>query len=178
MNAVNLTNRMLKTPVAVSNKPLLTPADRIGTGFMAVAMPSAEFLSLGHFLPPQRSTLEPVSGSQLQEVSAMRYQPTAVKPTGPVGRVSGPNNRRTRLSTTQWQKQANLLGGTPPRANTIRELHSWSYDSISSLDRDCQSPDLATNRTDWKRLTATQCSEASFGGSPTRTATRIPTTER
>lgn len=137
MSAKNRMNRVTKT-VLVRNAALRTPADRIGTGFMAaVTLPPAEFLSPGQFPTPQRLAHEPQPGSRQEEVSAMRYQPNAAMLTGPVGRVSGPVVRRSLVAST----------ATEPN----RQTHSWSYCSRTGSGRDCQSPDLGTDRTDCKR---------------------------
>jgi hypothetical protein len=156
MNAMNLMNRMLKT-VTLVNVKLTTPADRIGTGFMAVAMPpAAAFPVSGLSRQPQRSTREPEPGSRQQEVSAvLRYQPNAVEPTGTtrVVCVSGLNSDRNLLASAAWllAKQANRLLGTPPMAgDSIRELHSGSHCSPVTFGRDCQSPDRTATRSDRK----------------------------
>lgn len=150
MSAKNLMNRVTKT-VLVRNAKLQTPADRIGTGFMAaVTLPPADFLSPGQVPMPQRLTREPKPGSRPEEVSAMRYQPNAAMLTGPVGRVSGPVVRRSLVAST----------ATEPN----RQTHSWSHCSRTGSGRDCQSPALATDTTDCKRgtwLTATTAARMS-----------------
>jgi hypothetical protein len=147
MNAVNLMNRVTKTVTSgLANTAKRTAADRVGTGFMAVAMPlpPAEFLSPGQSLS-QRPHHEPQPGSRQEEVSAMRYPLIAVA----VGRVSGPVVRRTLFA--QWAKQANQLSGTPPMAGTNRQIHSWPHCSRTRIGSDCQSPDRRADRTDRKR---------------------------
>ncbi len=138
MTAKNLMNRVTKT-VLVGNATLQTPANRIGTGFVAgpMTLPPMEFLSRGHVSMLQRSTAEPEPGSRQEEVSAMRYQPTAAIPTDPVARVSGPVVRRTRFA--HKAEPAN------------RQTHSWSQCPRTRLGSDCQSPDRGTDTTDRKR---------------------------
>ena len=140
MNAKNLMNRVTKTVMVSRANAKLIAADRVGTGFMAVAMPLplAEFLSPGQSLS-QRLVHEPQPGSRQEEVSAMRYQLNAVKPTGLVGRLSGPVVRRSLFAL--------------PATRQTRQIHSWSHCSRANLGRDCQSPDFATDRTDRKRGT-------------------------
>lgn len=148
MNAMNLMNHVTKTvTVGLANTAKLTAADRVGTGFMAVAMPlpPAEFLSPGQFSLSQRPHHEPHPGSRQEEVSAMRYPLNAVA----VGRVSGPVGRRTLF--TLWAKQANQLSGNPPMTGAIRQTHSWPHCSRTRLGSDCQSPDRRADRTDRKR---------------------------
>ncbi|QEL20253.1 hypothetical protein PX52LOC_07345 [Limnoglobus roseus] len=138
MTVKNLMNRVTKT-VTVGNAKLQTPADRVGTGFMAVALtlPPAEFLSPGQFSMSQRQAHEPEPGSRQEEVSAMRYQPNAAIPTGVVGRFSGPVVRR------------NLLALRAEQAN--RQTHSRSHCPRTRPGSDCQSPARATDTTDRKR---------------------------
>lgn len=138
MRAKNRTNRVTKT-VTVGNVKLQTPADRIGTGFVAgVASLPAEFLSPGQFPLSQLPAREPEPGSRPQEVSAMRYQPhAAITVLGSAGRASGPVVRRTPLAL--------MADG----AN--RPAHSWSHCPRTRPGSDCQSPDRVTDTTDRKR---------------------------
>ena len=138
MIAKNRMNRVTKT-VTVGNAKLPTPANRVGTGFMAAAvtLPPAEFLSPGQFSTSQRLVHEPHPGSRQEEVSAMRYQPNAAIPTGLVGRFSGPVVRRNLFSLNA--RQAN------------RQTHSWPQCPRTRIGSDCQSPDRATDTTGRKR---------------------------
>ena len=149
MYAKNPINRVTKTARIATAKRVA--ANRAGNRFMAVAMslPTAEFLSPGHS-PSQRLAHEPKPGSRQEEDTAMRYQPNAAIPTGPVGRFSGPAVRR--LAT--------------------RPIPSWSHGSRTWLGCDCQSPDLATNPTDRKRDSWQLATTATRMSRPTATAAK------
>lgn len=148
MYAKNPIHRVTKT-VRIATAKRAT-ANRVGHRFVAVDMPlpPAEFLSPGQSLS-QRPAHGPNPGSRQEEDTAMRYQPNAAIPTGPVGRLTGSAERRF----------------------ATRPTHSWSHGSRTWLGCDCQSPDLATNPTDrkrdsWLATTATRMSR------PTATAAK------
>lgn len=131
MAATTLKCLVLKTATVGSAK-LPTPADRIGAGATAV-MPPANFLSQGQFFMPRLPNPNRV-GSR-DRVAAMRYEPTAVVPTGPVGSVSGTSACR-RSAAPHAAKHATWAG------------HPWSPSALPRLGCDCQSPDRTDDRKD------------------------------
>ncbi len=132
---------VLKT-VLVGNK-LPTPADRIGSGFVAdIGHYPTTFLSLGQF--PLSRLPEPLPRSRREVVDAMSMPP-AREPAGPAGSVSGVSACRGPLAAVWRANEAN------PRARATtawswpgsasRASRPWSLDRSSRVGCDCQSPD-------------------------------------
>ena len=137
MVATTLNTRVLKT-VLVGNVKLPTPADRIGTGFVAgMDHYPTTFLSQGQFPLPRLP--EPESRSR-QEVFDAMSMPPAGDPDGPAGRLPGSSACRGPLAAA-WRAD---------RANPSRANRPWSHGHSIPVGGDCQSPDRLDGRTDLK----------------------------
>lgn len=155
----------------VSSVKLTTPADRIGSGLVAVAAYPTEVLSPGRFPAPHRPGSEPNPGGPRQELSAARMpvhpraMATAEPPAGPAGRpVPGSSAHRRPWSFTQpllsrWCRVATKRpaatgrvtpAGLPAGTTTSAAVRSRaSFPAAASVrDRigDCQSPDRTDDR--------------------------------
>lgn len=140
MSAMNPINRVTKTDRDATAKR--GTAVRAGNRFMAVAMPQslAEFLSPGQIPLSHSRVHEPKPGSRQEEDTAMRYQPNAARPTGPVGRVLVPVVRRSLRPL--------------PAEQANRQVRSECLSSQARLASDCHSPDRANRgRDSWRNST-------------------------
>jgi hypothetical protein len=137
MRTATLNTRVLKTALVGSVK-LTTPADRIGSGFVAgTGYHSTTFLSQGQFPMPRLP--EPEHRSR-QEVFDAMSMPPAGDPDGPAGRLPGSSACRGPLAAA-WRAD---------RANPSRANRPWSHGHSISVGGDCQSPDRLDDRTDLK----------------------------
>lgn len=146
MATKTLKTLVLKT-ATVGGVKLLTPADRIGLGFVVVAAHPADVLSAGQFplpLTPARNS-GPGDRQAPAAMQSMQATATAEPPAGPAGRVRVPGSSAVRA---RWSSTACPLTGW--RATTKRAGRTGSHPRAGlpvRLDRDCQSLDRRADRT-------------------------------
>jgi len=147
---------------------VLTPADRIGSGLVAgVDYPTA-FLSQGQFPMPRLPEPEPRSRRAVADDQSL---PPNGNSNGPDGRISGNSARHPWVNCVLALGETAAVTRTAPPARTTavtdkpvagmpwcqadrsRASHPGSHPCLSSIGRDCQSPDrLSTERDQFASL--------------------------
>jgi hypothetical protein len=130
----------------VRSVKLPTPADRIGSGFMAdIADYPTTSLSLGQFPLPRLSEPDHRSRQEVIDAQSMQAMPPGRGPVGRTGSVSGASACRRSLATVTWATRAKPATRKPATVlwsvDASRTNPSGPRNRWCQVDRDCQSHD-------------------------------------